>query len=1029
MNRSIHIGKTRKKSKKASRDYIQKLYSKTQMLRCFLFIICCCFVQNTIGQTPHIRQFTDLDGLPSMNIYTVTEADNGLIWLTTDNGICYFDGSDFVEIFHPKMKDLDFVGAYKDLNGLIWFWNWSGQVFYFEKGRLQLYSPNNSLDSTLVRDLVMVNPNEIWILTPPGEKGPLICKNGNACEEVRIRPNKINQILQDISEHHTNGNFQFEQSRFFEQTQPITLFDSTLARSTVTYSRNYGFLFIPTLAPTSAWQYNYRKKQSELSLFFSFKDIRIRKIYEDKEDNLWILTDNKPLLFNRKLEKKDIQYPFINQVDINNLLHDKKGHYWFATKGEGLYYIANQNFKSYNSSTSTNFKNIVGIVSGNNGEVVVASSSGYLTSFDKNGQILKTKNLGFNIKKIIKRLDVEGYWLISSFGIYQVSADFSSILYVNNLGGTKNLYEDEISLMIGRGVSAHLFLKKRGTAVYSFSEIFPYRVIYKATYAFEKKEDDLFLGTLDGLYCIKGYQKKTKDLSIIERSAFVDELETRTTTAIVAEKFKVLPLQSPINNSWIQDIYNSSNKLWIATNNYGVFCVENRQVTQVYNIKNGLSSNNCTQILEDKEGLIWLATPRGINIINPKTGNIKIVKSENGLPANHISQLYFEKDMVWAGTPRGLSIFNKNEIKGQDTLGKVVFTKALINGQDTLIEDEYTLSFRDNSIQLGFVLPSTEGEKFIKYYYRLNNSNWVETNSKELSFSNLSPGKYKFQIYGSNVEGLKSPINQDVTFIILKPFWQKWWFYLIEIILGGGAISLITFLIFNEYRKRRERAINFRRELSESKMQALQSQMNPHFIFNALNAIQHFFTSDARELALLHLNKFAKLIRLIFEYSKETRISLTEELHFLKLYLELEGLRFDEKIKIDLYIDENIASEMIYLPPLMLQPMIENAFKHGLLHKETKGHLNIEFKKISSEQIKCIIQDDGIGREAAKEYNKWRMKEHRASGLENTKERIQLYNQEFEENSISLEIIDLKDEDGKTSGTRVEFLIRILEEE
>src|SRR5690606_8791202 len=185
---------------------------------------------------------------------------------------------------------------------------------------------------------------------------------------------------------------------------------------------------------------------------------------------------------------------------------------------------------------------------------------------------------------------------------------------------------------------------------------------------------------------------------------------------------------------------------------------------------------------------------------------------------------------------------------------------------------------------------------------------------------------------------------------------------------------------------------DFNKRLVEVKSQALQTQMNPHFIFNALNAIQQYLTDFDQEKAMSYLAKFARLIRLILEQSKKKTISLESELELLNLYLMLEKLRFKENVEVYLNLPDDIEKEKseIYLPPLLIQPIIENAFKHGLFHKEGKGRLDITFSK-SGKYLKCTIEDNGVGRAATLEKNKWRKKgEHKSSGLDTTTERLQL---------------------------------------
>lgn len=201
--------------------------------------------------------------------------------------------------------------------------------------------------------------------------------------------------------------------------------------------------------------------------------------------------------------------------------------------------------------------------------------------------------------------------------------------------------------------------------------------------------------------------------------------------------------------------------------------------------------------------------------------------------------------------------------------------------------------------------------------------------------------------------------------------------------------------------------------------------MNPHFIFNVLNSIQHYLMINDGEQALIYLAKFAKLIRMIFDFSRKSTISLYNEINFLKLYMEMEKLRFKQRIEVALIVDDEIDEELIKIPPLMIQPIVENCFKHGLLHKEGEGKVLVKFEKTLRGTI-CVVEDNGIGRTAAKAMKSWKKKTHKSAGVNTTKERLKLWlskkNEEVPKDTF--QVIDLEDENGQAIGTRVEMLLQ-----
>ncbi|WP_397363606.1 histidine kinase [Olleya sp. R77988] len=221
-----------------------------------------------------------------------------------------------------------------------------------------------------------------------------------------------------------------------------------------------------------------------------------------------------------------------------------------------------------------------------------------------------------------------------------------------------------------------------------------------------------------------------------------------------------------------------------------------------------------------------------------------------------------------------------------------------------------------------------------------------------------------------------------------------------------------------------QKRLTIEKQYKDSELKALKAQMNPHFIFNALNSIQDYIVLNQKNLASDYLGKFADLIRNYLHFSDTGFISIPDEVHNLNLYLELEKLRFEEQLSYGFQVDEKANSEMINIPTMLIQPYVENALKHGLLHKKGDRKLNVSISKISEKTIECIIEDNGIGREKSREINKKREGQHKSFALKATTERLDLLNYGLE-NKIGVKIIDLKENDQGT-GTKVVLKIPIL---
>jgi LytS/YehU family sensor histidine kinase len=245
-------------------------------------------------------------------------------------------------------------------------------------------------------------------------------------------------------------------------------------------------------------------------------------------------------------------------------------------------------------------------------------------------------------------------------------------------------------------------------------------------------------------------------------------------------------------------------------------------------------------------------------------------------------------------------------------------------------------------------------------------------------------------------------------------------------LIAGAFILLVIFGVISRLRYKRKRdeqqlKTEFKKQLAQAETKALRAQMNPHFIFNCLNSINSFVIDQKHEIASDYLIKFSKLIRLILDNSRSETIPLNKELETLKLYVLLESARFDNKFTCVYNIAEDVNTSTIMIPPMLLQPFVENAIWHGLMQKEGEGTITIEIEKENEEFLNISITDDGIGRERAAEL-KSKSATHQSHGLKVTSQRIELMNK-LNSTGAKVNIIDLKDDLGNATGTKVELII------
>lgn len=440
-----------------------------------------------------------------------------------------------------------------------------------------------------------------------------------------------------------------------------------------------------------------------------------------------------------------------------------------------------------------------------------------------------------------------------------------------------------------------------------------------------------------------------------------------------------------------------------------------------------LSSNICRALfLSDNELLI--GTNKGLNKVNLSNSDLPIIKYtiSDGLPSDIVSSIYKEKDTIWLGSPAGLTYFNEKHISST-SICKATLLNVSVSGSERSPDSTLSLSYLDNNITFEYAGISLKGGEDIEYHYKLDglDTRWNKTKETILAYNSLPYGNYKLQLYAVNKFGLKSNmISAD--FIVNKPFWKNPW--LLGIVICG-IFLLAIWLVSKRYQRilySREQQNRVQRQFAALEQQALQAQMNPHFIFNCLNSIQQYILTNDKEKANQFLTGFASLVRRTLDISEKHTISLSEEIDYLKKYLEMEQMRFGDNFNYEIAVDKSINPDLVNIPSLLLQPYVENSLRHGIRYKEHgTGWLHISFS-VTDHELICGIKDNGIGRKKAAEYKSKQHIEYQSRGMSLTEKRIDLINK-INKSFISIDITDLEDMDGNGTGTEIKLRIPIYQ--
>lgn len=511
-------------------------------------------------------------------------------------------------------------------------------------------------------------------------------------------------------------------------------------------------------------------------------------------------------------------------------------------------------------------------------------------------------------------------------------------------------------------------------------------------------------------------------------------------------KGKWTQIVTPIDSiEWASIYYNKADRsYWVGGIKQLYHFSEDFRLIRKYTEKDGLPGIDVLSIIRDDIGNIWLTNADGdISQVNQKTGVLNILSEKDGYqrqifpwqPAtfkDRAGDLYFSG---YQGTervsPGKTSLFPPSIVylKSLEVAQKDMGLTAGVNNLEELSVKYYEAPI---IIETGIIDFYSKGKNSIRYKLEGINEEWQYAPANyTIRFEKLPPGKYRLVIQASNSGNNFNGPEKLLAIIVTPAFWNTWWF----ISAVGLFILLLGFVLIRErvkekFRLQLERSkkdkqlADMRQKTMELEMQALRAQMNPHFIFNSLNSINRFILQNNRTQASEYLTKFSKLVRLILQNSQASLITLESEIESLELYLELESLRFNYHFDYRISRSPELDISALKVPPLIIQPYVENAIWHGLMHKEEKGNLDIE---ISQEDNRlCIrIADDGIGRHQSLALSSKSATKHKSMGLQITADRIAMI-QPAGLKEMPVKIIDLVMPDGSSAGTEVIITIPVI---
>lgn len=989
-----------------------------------LLILSCTLVQmpvsDVVAQGLNFKIYGD-DVLPTPNIYTAFQDSKGYMWFGSDRGVIRYDGYVFSTFTREHgLSDDEIFQLFEDSSGRIWFETMNGKVSYFKDGVFW-----NSLADTTLRGLdcegliAGISEDEhhnIWFTS----RTDILCYT----PDRKARRYRMNNVLTKITSIKPLGGNNFivmtNRSVYKLALDPV--------RDTFEITHDYKCLTGTSIAKKYLWLnedvmlikdphriFSVNVKENTCGLLRQFELKEVLLNLSKTDDNIWVGAMGGAFRYDLGAQELKLE---LEGISVTAVTRDSEGNYWFTTYGNGIYFCTSMEIASYSTKDGLLTDKInclkkdsrnrlwIGYGPGSNGAISYIDRKGIQhrqITVEPSLQTFETNSIDFHTNNDTILSTSVGAFLLSTKrknnfmpGFYRVVSEHSpGKLWI---AGSHQLYalnrEKWIGYMVEHSKEGLLKFQDAGEPVRN-AELAKARVLdlHNIKCILLDRSNTFWISTDRKLYTQTSMQRTTKQLTpmTFDFAANVNDLKEMPEGSLV-----------------------------MATDGDGLAFVKNGRQVMTLTTRSGMSSNVCTAIDIEKNGTIWVGTTNGVNKITgyPDSIQVDYLSVYDGLLSNHIVDVEVVNDTVWVASRKGLSFFPTDYRIRKMTAPIMYIERVTLDGEPVFTgdgESSFTFNHRQNDIGIRYVgLLYGNGDPLL-YRYRLHDTDpWRYTKSTSVYLPGLNPDTYQFTVSAQGRSGQWSE-EARVTFKIRNPFWRTNVFIvgMIVLVLGVGGWTVRRYINNQQIEMQRQQRVVL------SELKTLRAQMNPHFLFNALNSIQGVLLKKNIEGAQEYLIRFGKLMRLILDHSDRASITIKEELDSIVNYLEIEQLRSGHQFHYRIEFDSEVDIERSEIPAMILQPFIENSIWHGFGHKKDGSELLvIRFSK-ADRYIIISITDNGIGRKKALAQ---RIRDHKSKGIQLVSERIEILNFNSRD-KIELDVKDLEDEEGNHPGTCVTIKI------
>lgn len=981
---------------------------------------------NLGAQHPYLQQITDEDGLPSMEIFDLMQDRLGYIWIGSNSGVARYDGRRFERFENKAQRRIAMSNLIEGPKGRIWMRNFGGQIFYVEKDSLHLFELWSEYEKyQLLHSFSVDSDNQLWATA----RSTIYQYDLDKQELVQVYDMDSRYTYQVCPAEAGKGVNIIQSTGYLMHLEKGKAPQVLAGSNSTDWKEQYDFVELPGKGfyclSVKSRAVDFWGGQDWEPFLPAEKGPTAIAIRKDKQGDIWLLHFQGLQCLTRKSKQLFGQQTLFKGKCISDFLQDAQGNYWVSTLRSGLFRFASREAVVFDTDWGGLSDERINVLEkGPNGTLLLGNNVGKVDCFaPKEGRVIKHYDTG-------NPRDIEAVYFDAPTNTIYASCQFTYEF---------ELERSKFKNKLGMRSADDYWLSDDGwlvSASVSSLNIERLREPLPAAQPSRWPEPLKVIIDEDGYSFERIFDSRAKHLRNVPH---LQELWTILEDRLMRINYRTgeaKELQDPETGEPLLGVclaLGADSSLWLGTVNKGIYRFFPNGNWAHFEQGKGLNSN-FIRSLACNERYLWIGSYNGLQALDLKDLSWRTYTREDGLSSNEIKDIVLLGDTVWLATSKGLNALLETAVDKSQQAPPIYLQGFSVFEQSREDWDKLDLAHNENNIRIDFLGLDFRSQSQLRYKYRLVglDSSWTlsKRESNLARYPSLSAGTYRFEVKSVNGDGQESLETATLLFQIAPPFWERWWFLLLLALSISGFVFL--FFRYRIQQLNRQSAIAQEKIQAEQKVRlsqlaALRVQMNPHFIFNALNSIQEFIFLNEKRQANNYIGKFSDLMRLTLAASNKQQVTLADEIKVLGLYLDLEKVRFEDALHVDIDIDATLLLQSIYIPSLLIQPYVENAIKHGLLHRKANWQLQIKFYPLDAEVLGCTIEDNGIGRRRSAELKKHRRgKKGAGFSMSATQKRLDLLNSNRSNTArqnVNVRVVDLYDEHKKGIGTRV--LLRI----